>query len=251
MHPIDKAARVAGALYLLAILVGPFSLIDIPTVLFVSGDATATAHNILTDEMLFRVGIVGDLLAGVSILFLTLALYQLLKGVDRSYAVLMVILGGLMVTPIFFLNALNWVAALLLVHGADFLAAFTQSQRYSLAMLFIATQPGQRCQRGVLGPLAVPIWHAGRTVALPTASAGHLADRGWCRLSRAEPRGIAVPAVRGHCIYRRPAGVPRRVSDHVMASDRRGANVRALAASAPVAFVKKRDDGSRHSASIR
>jgi hypothetical protein len=137
MHPIDKAARVAGALYLLAILVGPFSLIYIPTVLFVSGDATATAHNILTHEMLFRLGIVGDLLAGVSILVLTLALYQLLKGVDRGYAVLMVILGGLMVTPIFFLNALNWVAALLLVHGADFLAAFTQAQRYALAMLFI------------------------------------------------------------------------------------------------------------------
>jgi hypothetical protein len=137
MHPIDKAARVAGALYLLAILVGPFSLIYIPTVLFVSGDATATAHNILTHEMLFRLGIVGDLLAGVSILFLTLALYQLLKGVDRGYAVLMVILGGLMVAPIFFLNALNWVAALLLVHGADFLAAFTQAQRYALAMLFI------------------------------------------------------------------------------------------------------------------
>ena len=94
MHPIDKAARVAGALYLLAILVGPFSLIYIPTVLFVSGDATATAHNILTHEMLFRLGILGDLLAGVSILFLTLALYQLLKGVDRGYAVLMVILAG-------------------------------------------------------------------------------------------------------------------------------------------------------------
>jgi hypothetical protein len=137
MHPIDKAARVAGALYLLAILVGPFSLIYIPTVLFVTGDATATAHNILTHEMLFRLGILGDLLAGISILFLTLALYQLLKGVDRGYAVLMVILGGLMVTPIFFLNALNWVAALLLVHGADFLAAFTQAQRYALAMLFI------------------------------------------------------------------------------------------------------------------
>ena len=137
MHPIDKAARVAGALYLLAIVVGPFSLIYIPTVLFVSGDATATAHNVLTHEMLFRLGIVGDLLAGVSILFLTLALYQLLKGVDRGYAFLMVILGGLMVTPIFFLNALNWVAALLLVHGADFLAAFTQAQRYALAMLFI------------------------------------------------------------------------------------------------------------------
>jgi hypothetical protein len=137
MHPIDKAARTAGAIYLLAILVGPFSLIYIPTVLFVSGNATATAHNILGHEMLLRLGIVGDLVGGLTVLFLTLALYQLLKGVDRGYAALMVILGGLMVTPIFFLNTLNWVAALLLVHGADFLAPFTQPQRYALAMLFV------------------------------------------------------------------------------------------------------------------
>ncbi len=137
MHPIDKAARVAGAMYLLAILVGPFSLIYVPNVLFVSGNAAATAHNILAHEMLFRLGIVGDLVGGITILLLTLTLYQLLEGVDRGYAVLMVILGGLMVTPIFFLNALNWVAALLLVHGADYSMAFTRPQQDALAMLFI------------------------------------------------------------------------------------------------------------------
>jgi hypothetical protein len=49
----------------------------------------------------------------------------------------MVILGSLMVTPIYFLNTINDAAALLLVRGADFLAAFDQPQREALALLFL------------------------------------------------------------------------------------------------------------------
>ena len=60
------------------------------------GNATATASNIAAHELLFRVGIVSDLLCGTILIFLALALYRLLKGVDRNLAVLMVILGGLM-----------------------------------------------------------------------------------------------------------------------------------------------------------
>jgi len=137
MHPLDKAARVAGAIYLCEIAIGPFSLIYVPSALFVSGNAGATAHNILTHEMLFRFGIAADLLCGLLALFLVLSLYRLFKGVDGDRAVLVVVLGGLMVTPIFFVNALNWVAALILVRGADFLNAFDQPQREALAMLFI------------------------------------------------------------------------------------------------------------------
>jgi len=75
--------------------------------LFVTGNATATANNIAAHELLFRLGIVGDLLTGTMAIFLTLALYRLLKGVDQDLARLMVILGSLMVTPIYFLNTLN------------------------------------------------------------------------------------------------------------------------------------------------
>lgn len=39
--------------------------------------------------------------------------------------------------PIAFLNELNAVAALVLVHGADFLSTFEKPQRDALAMLFI------------------------------------------------------------------------------------------------------------------
>ncbi|HEY5574658.1 MAG TPA: DUF4386 domain-containing protein, partial [Anaerolineales bacterium] len=52
-------------------------------------------------------------------------------------AALMVILGGLMVVPIYFLNTLNDAAALMLVRGADFLAVFEKPQRDALAMLFL------------------------------------------------------------------------------------------------------------------
>ena len=54
MHPTDKAARVAGAIYLSMVVSDPFSLIYIPSTLIVRGNATATANNILAHEMLFQ-----------------------------------------------------------------------------------------------------------------------------------------------------------------------------------------------------
>jgi len=136
MHSTKKNARVAGLLYL-SLMTAPLRLIYVPSVLFVQGNATATANNIAAHELLFRLGIVSDLFTGTMAIFLTLALYRLLKGVDQSLARLMVILGSLMVTPIYFINTLNDVAALLLVRGADFLSVFDKPQRDALAMLFL------------------------------------------------------------------------------------------------------------------
>jgi hypothetical protein len=65
-----------------------------------------------------------------------LALYDLLKGVNRRYASLMVILVVASI-PIAFLNELNSIAALVLVRGADFLSILEKPQRDALAMLFL------------------------------------------------------------------------------------------------------------------
>ena len=137
MHPTDKAARVAGAIYLSMVFTAPLRLIYIPGALFVQGNATATANNIAAHEWLFRFGIVGDLLTGTISIFLVLAFYRLFKAVDQNQATLMVILGGLMVAPIYFLNSLNDAAALLLARGADFLSVFQKPQRDAIAMLFL------------------------------------------------------------------------------------------------------------------
>ena len=118
-------------------MAAPLRLIYIPSALFVHGNAAATAGNIAAHEMLFRLGMVSDLFCGSILIFIVLALYRLLKGVDQSLAVLMVIVGGVMPATIDFLNVLNDAAALVLVRGADFLSAFDKPQRDALAMLFL------------------------------------------------------------------------------------------------------------------
>ena len=122
MRWTNNPGRVAGILYLLLVIAAPFRIIVIPGKLFVKGNATATADNIVAHESFFRLGIVSDLFCGVVLIFLTLALFRLFKGVDQKLAVLVVILGGLMPAMIDFFNVLNDAAALMLARGADFLA---------------------------------------------------------------------------------------------------------------------------------
>src|SRR5580700_3260466 len=137
MSSTHNPGRVAGFLYLLLVVFAPFRLIYIPSKLFVRGNATATANNVAAHELLFRLSIVSDLLCGIILIFLILALYRLLKGVDPNLAVLMVILGGVLPATIDFVNVLNDAAALILVRGADFLSVFEKPQRDALAMLFL------------------------------------------------------------------------------------------------------------------
>jgi hypothetical protein len=103
-----------------------------------SGDhAAETTKNIAAHELLFRFGIVSDLITATAAIFVTLALYRLFHGVSWSQAVLLVILGGPMPAAVYFCNALNDVAALMFARPADFLSAFEKPQRDAFVMLFL------------------------------------------------------------------------------------------------------------------
>lgn len=108
----------------------------VPRKVIVHGNAAATASNILAHETLFRFGIAGEIIGQAGFIFVALALYDLLKGVSRRYASMMVMLI-VMSVPIAFVNELNSIAALVLVRGADFLSVLDKTQREALAMLFI------------------------------------------------------------------------------------------------------------------
>jgi hypothetical protein len=136
INSIKKNARIAGFWYLLMALTGPIGLLYVPTKIIVSGDATATANNILASELLFRTGIVSNILCQTAFIFLVLALHRLLKSVDQQLAAQMVALV-LVAVPIAFLNMLNPLAALLLLSGADFLSVFEPHQLHALAMVFV------------------------------------------------------------------------------------------------------------------
>ena len=77
----------------------------------------------------------------------------------------MVILGALMVTPIYFVNTINDAAALLLVRGADFLSVFDKPQRDALVMVFLRMH-GQGYLRtryfGDSGCFPSACWYTGR-----------------------------------------------------------------------------------------
>ncbi|MBV8263557.1 MAG: DUF4386 domain-containing protein [Candidatus Eremiobacteraeota bacterium] len=128
--------RVAGLWYLFLTLLGPISLVYIPSKLFVHGNPSATANNIATHERLFRLGMVTDLAGAVVLVFLVLALYQLFKGVDNNLAVLVVIVGGIMPAVLYFVNVVSDAGALMAVRG-DFLSVFDKPQRDALVMLFL------------------------------------------------------------------------------------------------------------------
>jgi hypothetical protein len=137
MSATRNPGRVAGLWYLLLVLIGPLTLLYIPSKLFVHGNAAATAENIAAHELLFRFGIVADLAGGVVLIFLVLAFYRLFKGVDQNLAVLVIIFGGVMPAILYFVGVVANAGALMVVRGGDFLSVFDKPQRDALAMLFL------------------------------------------------------------------------------------------------------------------
>jgi Domain of unknown function (DUF4386) len=136
MSFIKNPGRFAGLLYVLVSIPGVFALIYVPNKLIVHGNATATANNIAASETLFRLGIAAQLISQILFMWVALALYDLLKGVNRRHAAVMLTLIVVSI-PIALLNELNAIAALILVRGADFLSVFDKPHREALAMLFI------------------------------------------------------------------------------------------------------------------
>jgi len=183
---INRTARLAGGLYLAMMPFAFFGILYVPSVLLVRGDAAITSRNILASEWLFRSGTVSHLIGQIIFIFLVLALYRLLKPVNKDHAVLMVVLAVLGI-PIVFLNEVNHLAALrLLSSAAD--GAFTSTQLQSQAMLFLEMR-----QSGILVaqvfwglwllPLGLLIFRSGFLpnllgILLVIGGAGYLIDSG-------------------------------------------------------------------------
>jgi hypothetical protein len=129
-------ARVAGLLLLIVTVLGPFSLLYVPSTLFVPGDATATADNIRASEGLFHLGIVSDSLIFLIEVVLTALLYVLLRPVSRALS-LGAAFARLAMAIVQGINLLPYFIALLLLSGAGYLRVFEPDQLDALALLFL------------------------------------------------------------------------------------------------------------------
>jgi Domain of unknown function (DUF4386) len=130
------AAKVAGFLYLFTMVTANFAEFHARGRLIVNGDAAQTARNIAASERLFRLGIVSNLITFASVVPLVVALYIVLRPIDRNVA-LLAAFWRLAECPIFALITLSDFVVLRLLSGADDLRAFDTQQTQALAYTFV------------------------------------------------------------------------------------------------------------------
>lgn len=133
-------ARIAGSLYL-ALALCSFFGVWVSSRIVESGDAAATAHNIRTSTMLFRIGLTVELVGAVAFLFTAMALYLLLAPVDRPVAAAMVTIVSVSVA-IMSLNLINQYAALKIATSESLTRTFGAAQSDQLTLLFTDLKDG-------------------------------------------------------------------------------------------------------------
>ena len=131
---LRQAARIAGLGYLAIFLFSSYT--DFAGV--VSGDATASANNILANEILFRSGIASWLIVFIADVVVAWALYVLLTPVNKTLSLLAAWLR-LIYTAMAGMFLLNLLIAVQLSKGADYLTVFTADQMQAQVKLFLNT----------------------------------------------------------------------------------------------------------------
>ncbi len=127
-------ARFGGVLYLIIIVIGLFGEAFVRDRLIVSGDAAATAANIVSHESLWRFHIAAELFLLICAVALLLILFVLLRPVSGDLALLAVFFN-LVSIGIEAATTMYLLEALFPLGNAGYLKAFTPEQLYAMASL--------------------------------------------------------------------------------------------------------------------
>jgi hypothetical protein len=129
-------ARITGASFLLSTTMVMVANIYLLSGLVISGDASATAANLLAHSTRFRVAIVFNLIYVLFVLIHTAGLFALLRPVNLFLAASATLLRMSFVT-MWMLSALNMLLALSYLGKAPYLKAFEQAQLEAIASMFM------------------------------------------------------------------------------------------------------------------
>ena len=132
-------ARIAGGLYLVNIVGGFFAIGYVPAVIFASGDPAATAHNIQSHELLYRLGIAAHVVILASNVPLAAIFYELFKVVNRRLS-LLVVFFTLVATAVEGAGVLNQFAPLTLLGGGLHSGGLSSQQLQALAYVNLDMQ---------------------------------------------------------------------------------------------------------------
>ncbi|NHZ87593.1 DUF4386 family protein [Massilia sp. CCM 8733] len=148
----QRHARIAGALYLVIIVIGILGETVIRNSLVVAGNAAETAQRILASEGLWRLGVAGQLVLLLCAVGLSLAWYVLLRPVNKNLTLLAMFfaLVSLAVESVSALQLQGALAPLLAAAqmGIDprqaqagaYLAIVGHSQAFAVALMFFGAE---------------------------------------------------------------------------------------------------------------
>jgi len=131
-----KAATAVGISYLLADAILVFDEVYVRSNLIAYANPAKTAANIMASERLFRLSIAGDLIGFATDVVLIVALYVILKTVNRNLA-LLAAFWRLIETFIEVVMTLSSFDVLRLLSGAAYLRAFEADRLQAMTMLSI------------------------------------------------------------------------------------------------------------------
>ena len=127
-------ARIGGALYLVIIAIGFFGEMSVRDKLIVSGDATATAKNIMASESLWRFHIAAELFLLICAIILLMILFVLLRPVSPELT-LLALFFNLVSIGLEAATTMYLIVALFPLGDAGYLKAFSPEQLYATATL--------------------------------------------------------------------------------------------------------------------
>lgn len=105
-------------LYPVWVFLAIFSIMVVPSIVFVEGEAIQTANNLISNELIFRIGFIGSIFTQILFVLIPLLLYQLFKSVDNNQAMLMVAFA-LVSVPITIINEMHKLTAISFLDNPD------------------------------------------------------------------------------------------------------------------------------------
>jgi uncharacterized membrane protein YwzB len=139
MSSPKQLARIAGVFYLLVGIFGGFAEGFVDPKLYVAGNSTATAANVVANADLVRMGVVAHLVDGVFFALTAMALYLLLNHVHKNAARSMVIFVVIAVGMIC-LNAVFLFEGMQVATDPSYVTAFGVAGSSALVMVLLDIQ---------------------------------------------------------------------------------------------------------------
>ena len=131
-----NTVKVAGFMFLFAFIAPTINWALILSKFSIEDDAIATANNIMANEFLFRLGITIELFMSVCLIVLGLALYIILKTVNKNFALLALSLK-LVEATLMAVTVLVPFIALHIINRDAHLSSLTQEQlQFPIGIIF-------------------------------------------------------------------------------------------------------------------